>query len=248
MSDDPKRPSLWPPYALGKRVWRIARCADGCEIGRDLVCSRPMRRLLRVGVAAASVGCMVAVVGLGASSFASGGSGPALRAVYGRQAHHGRRHRHKRHKSKAVPRVRAHSKDGPGCAAWSISLSCVCPKSVVREATGAPPNLPPGDGWVEITLTYPTFGGPVATCSGGIAIENSSGAVVASAGYSAAAHTGLEEGPGGAPGVASGSVTTFALAPGDWTAISDDQRVATSREAFAVTAGQAAKLTVVLKS
>ena len=127
-------------------------------------------------------------------------------------------------------------------------LALRCPPSVVSATSGPPAGLPAGDGWVEITLNYPSHNAPAPSCPGGIAIETEAGSVVAHSGYSAAAHTGPMEGSSGSPGLASGSVSTFALAPGNWVAVSDDQRVATGNTAFSVVAGQATKVTVNLSS
>jgi hypothetical protein len=233
----------------------VRRLQNGTEVHQDGFCATWARGWCRYGtwygtwysggkvrrrvLVLAGVSLVMALAGpVSVSSLA--------RPVTARASHAKVAHKKQHHRKRRKPRVIR--KDGPGCPAWTVSLPCVCPKHIVREATGEPGTLPAGDGWVEITLTYSTFGAPSPTCPGGIAIENSSGAVVASAGYSAAAHTGLEEGSGGAPGVAPGSVTTFALSPGSWTAISDDQRVATSSETFTIVAGQATKLSVVLKS
>src|SRR5271168_1482695 len=45
--------------------------------------------------------------------------------------------------------------DGPICPAWGISLPCRCPNDPSQVSPGAPPVLPSGDGWVDITLVYP---------------------------------------------------------------------------------------------
>jgi hypothetical protein len=176
-----------------------------------------------------TLGAVVGVVSFGAplqSASASSSSG-AKRTVVRHRAT--RRHRH----------------SGPVCPTWGISVACVCPTKVTREATGAPPDLPSNDGWVEIRLTYPRFL-PVTMCPGGIAIENAAGSVVASKGYSSTAHTGLGERLNGAPGVASGSISTFALPAGTWTALSDDRRGIGSTVSFQIVAGQPTILSIAL--
>ena len=152
----------------------------------------------------------------------------------------GAKHAATRHRT-----ARHHRSSGPVCPTWGISFACVCPTKVTREATGAPPDLPSNDGWVEITLSYPRFL-PVTMCPGGIAVENTAGSVVASKGYSSTAHTGLGERLNGAPGVASGSISTFALPAGTWTALSDDRRGVGSTVSFQIVAGQPTRLNIVL--
>ncbi len=66
--------------------------------------------------------------------------------------------------------------------------------------------------------------------------------VVASAGYSAAAHHDPTN--YGGPGVISGSITTFVLAPGTWKVVGDNQRNGTVTEAVSVVAGQGTKVTI----
>lgn len=141
--------------------------------------------------------------------------------------------------------TRRHRSSGPVCPTWGISFACVCPTKVTRKATGAPPDLPPNDGWVEITLIYPRFR-PVTMCPGGIAIENAVGSVISSKGYSSTAHTGLGERLNGAPGVASGSISTFALPAGTWSALSDDRRGVGSTVSFEIVAGRSTRLNIVL--
>jgi hypothetical protein len=177
-----------------------------------------------------TLGCILGVVWFGAPLQSASAVGPSS----------GAKSTAVRHKA-----TRRHGSSGPVCPTWGISFACVCPKKVTREATGAPPDLPSNDGWVEIRLTYPRFL-PVTMCPGGIAIENTVGGVVASKGYSSTAHTGLGERLNGAHGVASGSISTFALPVGTWTALSDDRRGVGSTVSFQIVAGRPTRLNIAL--
>jgi hypothetical protein len=126
--------------------------------------------------------------------------------------------------------------DGPICPRWATSLPCQCPEGPTPSVPAR--GLPTGFGWVELTLAYsaspqlPDSG----SCPGGVAIESQSGIAVASAGYT--------EGPPGGPGLASGSVTDFVLAPGAWQALARAGREPFTSAAFTVAAGHATKLTI----
>jgi hypothetical protein len=133
---------------------------------------------------------------------------------------------------------------GPPCRNWAISRPCPCPPKAIRRARRLA-HLPAGDGWVELTLHYPAHF-PYSECPGGIAIENARGAVVASAGYSTPAHTTVAEPHGVHFGVPSGSITTFVLRRGDWTAVSGDRRTPQSTVAFRIVPGRATRLTITL--
>jgi len=137
---------------------------------------------------------------------------------------------------------RVHRIDGPICPAWGISLPCDCPTTEHPQLTNPHPdrNLPAGYGWVEITLSYPLSGLPaLASCPGGIAIDNQAGLRVASTGY--------PEGPfGGGPGIASGSTTTIVLAPGAWHAVASAGRGSSASAAFTVVVGQGTSVSIQL--
>jgi hypothetical protein len=159
----------------------------------------------------------------------------AKHSHHGQSAHrrnsptHKRRHpRHHKHAGSGRPAPIP--VDGPICRAWGISVPCRCPTT----ETAAPVPLPPGDGWVEITLLYPPSleGYDSDSCPGGIWVESAGDRVVASAGY--------PRGPTqGGPGLRSGSVLVFALSPGTWKSTAVAGQTITGSETFSIVAGQA---------
>lgn len=102
-------------------------------------------------------------------------------------------------------------------------------------------DLEAGFGWAEIVLSFQFHSGlrELDSCSGGIAVENGAGLILASAGYT--------NGPfGGGPGIASGSTTTFVLAPGTWRAFATAGRDSFASATFTVAAGLGSNITIQL--
>jgi hypothetical protein len=141
--------------------------------------------------------------------------------------------KHSKHKKR---RRRGRYVDGPICPEWGTSLPCRCPSSDV-QASRRSVLLAPGDGWVEIILTYPPPS-ISSSCPGGVSIESTFGEPLSSVGYL----RGPGEDPG--PGIPSGSVTAFALAPGVWKAVAGAGERRSATETFTVTAGQGTKLAI----